>query len=98
MEDAEGILEGLEMLIEAIKARRPEAELTLMGVLPRRDKEAEVKDLNKLYKALAKEKGIRYADPGKALLIKGGKIDESLFTDGLHPNEKGYSLIAPWFN
>ena len=98
MEDAEGIMEGLDMLIEAIKARRPEAELTLMGVLPRRDKEAEVKELNKLYKALAKEKGIRYADPGKALLIKGGKIDESLFTDGLHPNEKGYSLIAPWFN
>ena len=24
-----------------------------------------------------------------------GEIDEYLFTDGLHPNDTGYSLIAP---
>lgn len=96
--DTDAIMTGMEVLIKAIRDRRPEAELTLMGVLPRRGKEAQIKDLNKLYKALAKEMGIGYADPGKALLQKGGKIDESLFTDGLHPNEKGYSLIAPWFN
>lgn len=28
------------------------------------------------------------------LLQQDGKIDESCFTDGLHPNEKGYGLIV----
>ena len=40
---------------------------------------------------------VAYADPGKRLLVKGGKIDETLFTDGLHPNEEGYRRIAPAF-
>ena len=57
-EDSEDIMKGLSMLIDAIAVRRPEAELTLMAVLPRRGKEAQIKDLNKLYKAMAKEKGI----------------------------------------
>ena len=96
-EDSEDIMKGLSMLIDAIAVRRPEAELTLMAVLPRRGKEAQIKDLNKLYKAMAKEKGIGFADPGKVLLTRDGKVDDSLFTDGLHPNEDGYSRIAPWF-
>lgn len=96
-DDATDIIEGMNHLIDAVSARRPEAELVLMAVLPRRGKEADVKELNKQYKALAKAKGIRFADPGKTLILKGGKIDESLFTDGLHPNEEGYSRIAPYF-
>jgi lysophospholipase L1-like esterase len=69
----------------------------MMGVLPRRNKEKDVKSLNKEIKEMAKRMGVRYEDPGKTLLQKDGKIDESLFTDGLHPNEAGYRLIQPWF-
>jgi lysophospholipase L1-like esterase len=93
----EQIIYGLERLIEAIRVRRPEAELVMMGILPRRNKEKDVKSLNKEIKEMAKRMGVRYEDPGKALLQKDGKIDESLFTDGLHPNEAGYRLIQPWF-
>lgn len=93
----EEIMEGLRYVIEAIRSRRPEAEITLMGILPRRDGEDRVRNINKLYKALAKETGIRYSDPGRELLSKG-RIDETLFKDGLHPNEAGYKLIAPYFN
>jgi lysophospholipase L1-like esterase len=35
-----------------------------------------------------------FINPGKVLLKSDGKIDESLFSDGLHPNEKGYSLLG----
>jgi hypothetical protein len=93
----EQIIYGLERLIEAIRVRRPEAELVMMGILPRRNKEKDVKSLNKEIKEMAKRMGVRYEDPGKTLLQKDGKIDESLFTDGLHPNEAGYRLIQPWF-
>jgi lysophospholipase L1-like esterase len=42
--------------------------------------------------------GVRFGNPGKNLLLKGGKkIDESLFTDGLHPNEDGCKRIADDF-
>ena len=46
---------------------------------------------------MAKRNKIKYLDPGKELLGKGGKIDESLFGDGLHPNAEGYRRIARYF-
>ena len=93
----EDIIKGLSMVIDAIRYRRPEAELRLMGIFPCRNREARVKGLNVLIKKLAKEKGLRFADPGKVFLMKNGKIDESFFTDGLHPNEEGYGLLAPHY-
>jgi lysophospholipase L1-like esterase len=68
-----------------------------MGIFPRRDREARIKGLNKLLKKTAKEAGAGFNDPGQVFLRKG-KIDESLFLDGLHPNEAGYELIAPYYN
>ena len=32
--------------------------------------------------------------PGTKLLQEDGKINESLFSDGLHPNEEGYKRIV----
>lgn len=96
-ENFEDITEGIKWLLTAIKERQPDAEITLMGLLPRRNREAEVKDLNKMLKVLAKEMKTNFADPGRKLLLKNGKIDESLFTDGLHPTNEGYRLIAPYF-
>jgi lysophospholipase L1-like esterase len=67
-----------------------------MGIFPRRDREARVKELNKLLSRTAREVGVSFADQGKVFL-KGRKIDESLFVDGLHPNEAGYECIAPYY-
>ena len=54
------------------------------------------KDEGKI-KTLAEELKIEFADPGKRLLDKKGKILESYFTDGLHPNADGYKIIAEDF-
>ena len=44
---------------------------------------------------MVETEGYEFANPGTALLLQDGKIDESLFIgDGLHPNNKGYELIA----
>jgi lysophospholipase L1-like esterase len=93
----EEIVEGIAHLLAVIKHRRPEAEVFLMGIFPRRDREARIKGLNKLLKETAKEAGVRFDDPGQVFLKKK-KIDESLFLDGLHPNVAGYELIAPYYN
>ncbi len=93
----EQITAAIEKIIETIAARRPEAEIIVMGVLPRRDLEKRVKGLNKEISRMAKKNKVKYLDPGKELLGKGGKIDESLFGDGLHPNAEGYRRIAQYF-
>ena len=35
-----------------------------------------------------------FKNPGTKLLQEDGKINESLFSDGLHPNEEGYKQIV----
>ncbi len=88
------ILEGMELLLNAIKARQPGADILLLGLYPRRQQEERVAGLNLKYASLAGKLNVRYADPGINLLKPDGKIDESLFTDGLHPNSEGYRRLA----
>ena len=37
---------------------------------------------------------VQYVDFGDPFLNREGKVNESLFIDGLHPNAKGYRLLA----
>ena len=96
--DAE-IITGLKLLIQAIKVRQPNAELVLMGILPRRDQEERVENLNEQIKSLASELNIKYNYIGDIFLKEDKKIEESLFSDGLHPNKAGYlkmrSVLLP---
>jgi lysophospholipase L1-like esterase len=91
----EEILEGLRLLVQEIKQRQPLAKITLVGILPRRDREARIHVLNQRINKLTEEEGVNYLSIGNALLNKEGKIDETLFRDGLHPNKEGYDKIAP---
>lgn len=93
----EELLAGIRQLAEAIRVRRPEARLKLVGLFPRRGKEAFVQELNVALANLATGMGLEFRNPGTALLLENGKIDEALFTDGLHPNEKGYEKVVAGF-
>ncbi|GHB61346.1 SGNH/GDSL hydrolase family protein [Persicitalea jodogahamensis] len=90
----EEILTGWRLLIDAIRQRQPTATLTMVGVYPRRQQEKRVQELNQRLAALTQEMGVKYLDSGKVLLKADGTIDESLFTDGLHPNEEGYRRLS----
>ncbi len=92
------ILSGLEMVINAVKARQPKARLLLLGLFPRVDKEERMRNLNTEIAALATSKNVDYADIGVVLLDKDNKIDASLFSDGLHPNAKGYRKVGKKLN
>jgi lysophospholipase L1-like esterase len=88
------IIEGLKLLVQAVKVRQPATEILLSGLLPRRAMEKRVKLLNKAISELASQTQVRFINPGKLLLNNTGNIDESLFGDGLHPNEAGYQNLA----
>ena len=88
------IIKGLEELIEAIRIRQPKSGILMIGILPRRGKEDQVESLNLKISQLADLENIKYRNIGSSLLLEDGRIDELLFTDGLHPNSKNYSIIA----
>ncbi|MCW5516374.1 SGNH/GDSL hydrolase family protein [Muriicola sp. Z0-33] len=87
------IINGLELLLKAIRARQPNAELNLLGLLPRRNQEDRVANLNIRIAYLAQELDLVYADLGTKFLDKNDTINESLFSDGLHPNQAGYLVL-----
>lgn len=94
MNTEEEIVEGLRFLLAAIRERQPQAEIKVIAILPRRDGEEKVANLNKKIEEMVKKEGYKFTDAGASLLLKSGKLDESFFHDGLHPNEKGYKKIA----
>ena len=92
----EEIVEGILGLAQLIRERQPQAQLHIIKIYPRRDQEGRVAQLNELLAArLPHDNMIDITDATAKLLLPdgSGKIDESLFRDGLHPNEKGYSRI-----
>ncbi len=95
MNSDEEIITGLGYVVDAIKAKQPKAKVHMIGIYPRRDQEAKVVRINLMIEQMAELYNVSFTDPGKLLLTDDGKIDETLFADGLHPNEKGYDLLAP---
>lgn len=91
----EEILEGLKMLVEAIKIRQPKSEIFLMGLLPRRKYEERIAKLNLQIAQVAGTANVTYGDLGVIFLNAEGTLEESLFSDGLHPNAAGYQKLSP---
>jgi lysophospholipase L1-like esterase len=92
--DAE-ILEGLDLLMRAIQTRQPDAILSVAGILPRRGGELRVCALNEGIERLTYNiPKVQYVDFGQLFLGEDQGIDESLFTDGLHPNAAGYARLG----
>ena len=91
----EEIVAGLKQLVEAVQLRQPGTGILLSGIFPRRDMEKRVAGINAAIQKLALAKKATYINPGRVFLKSSGKIDENLFSDGLHPNAAGYSKLAP---
>jgi len=92
------IIKGLQFLLKAIKEKQPAANILLMGILPRKGMEQRVANLNNGLSKIKLDTKTQFADAGKLFLKNDSKIDESLFSDGLHPNEKGYQKLGEFIN
>jgi len=90
----EEIIEGIKYLIGAIRQHQPSAEILLSGIYPRRNNEQRVATLNAGLAVMARGIEVKFIDPGVVLLNPDKKIDERLFSDGLHPNEEGYEKLG----
>lgn len=94
LDSDENIVRGLRFLLKQINIRQPKAKIKVVGLLPRRAVEDHVRTINKRIAEMVLVEGYHYLDVGDLLLLENGKIDESLFLDGLHPNETGYEKIV----
>ena len=90
----ENIAKGVKFLLDEIRYRQPEARIKFIGIYPRVGQEERVITMNRAIQAAIEPAGYEFCDCGARLLGKDGKIDASLFQDGLHPNEKGYQRIV----
>lgn len=90
----EEIVSGLSFLLQQIRKRKPEAQITLIGILPRKGKEDRVQQLNSKIKKMTAEGHYRFVDFA-ASFLSGKEINSSLFiSDGLHPNNEGYNVLG----
>ena len=94
LDSEEDIVKGIKFLLSEIRVRQPKADIKVVGLLPCRNQEHQVKSINKQLKRIAERDAYFYSDPGRLLLLDNGCIDECLFTDGTHLNEKGYNRIV----
>ena len=93
----EEIVSGIIGLVNLIQEKQPRAHLHVLAVYPRKGLEPRIAELNALLKSkLAVSDKVDLVDLTSQFLLKdgNGKIDESLFSDGLDPNEAGYGRIA----
>lgn len=94
MNTNEEIITGLKLLVSAIKQRQPKAGILLSGILPRANQEKRIVTINQGIMQMAGEEQVQFINPGTVLLKEDATIDNSLFTDGLHPNATGYNKLA----
>jgi lysophospholipase L1-like esterase len=88
------IVEGLQFLIKAIHHKQPAAQILLMGILPRKGMEERIVHLDKIIANKITGTKINHANAGILFLKKDKKINEALFSDGLHPNAAGYEMLG----
>jgi len=99
-DDAKSIAEGIELIVQKIRAKCPTSKILLLAVFPRNkpaDKPAQmdtIKQVNTTIAKLADGKMIRFLDLDGKFLGPDGKVPAGIMPDFLHPNEKGYQIWA----
>lgn len=89
------IAAGIHRLSLLLHDRQPQARLHVVKLLPRTDAPAEVAAVNEaLDRALTPAPWLNVVDVTARFTHPDGTIDESLFSDGLHPNKRGYELLG----
>ncbi|WP_157262399.1 SGNH/GDSL hydrolase family protein [Pedobacter sp. PACM 27299] len=88
------ILQGLKTLLKTIRYKQHNAKIVVVGILPRKGMELRIAKLNPLIARIAAGKDLKFIDASAVFLNPKKQIDESLFSDGLHPNATGYERLG----
>lgn len=97
-EPAPEIAEGIKAILDEIKKQQPQAQILLLGIFPRGEKETDagrVRNVN-VNQLIKKFNGgvVHYLDIGAKFLQPDGTMSKEIMPDFLHPGAKGYSIWA----
>ncbi|MGQ7856735.1 SGNH/GDSL hydrolase family protein [Pedobacter sp. WC2501] len=94
----EEIVQGLAFLAEQIRLRKPDATIYVGGILPRKDQFKRLSQLNESIKIMTSAAHLKFFDFSTSFLDNGLPKRDLFLSDGLHPNEAGYSILGAQFN
>lgn len=89
--------EKMKAFLKLVRKKQPRAKILLIGVLPRKEQHSPelVEETNGLYEKLADNKTVFFVNAGTAILGDDGRhAAPECLSDVVHPNTRGYDLIA----
>ena len=91
------VVDGIRACLQRIRAKTPEAKITLMALLPCRNPAShpdrlKVLHINDGLAALAKEAQVDFLDLGAKFVDAAGNIPVALMSDAVHPTLAGYQI------
>ncbi|MEP2776256.1 MAG: sulfatase/phosphatase domain-containing protein [Luteolibacter sp.] len=91
--------DGIRLIVELLRDRKPDAEILLLSVFPRgenpEDPLRKINDgINDIIKDLADGEKIHWLDMSDVFLDENGVLPKAIMPDSLHPKEEGYRLWA----
>jgi len=94
----ENVARGVASIVDAVRAKLPNAVIVLNGLFPRGDPNdplrAKAADVNARLAQLADGAHVRWLDAGPGFLTADGTINAMLMPDKLHPSPEGYGVWA----
>jgi lysophospholipase L1-like esterase len=99
---AEDVGQGVQAIVDQLRAKAPEAKLVLMGITPRNDSTAggatalmpTIDKINARIEKFADGESIVYLNINNKLADGEGKLFDGLTEDGLHLSMAGYQMWA----
>ncbi len=98
-DSAEGIAKGIQLIVETVRAKQPQAKILLLAVFPRGEKASpnpsrdKLKEVNAMIAKLDND-NIHFLDIGEKFLQPDGSISKEIMPDSLHLSEAGYQIWA----
>jgi len=98
-ESAEEIADGVEAIVDQLRAKLPETKVLILAIFPRGatpdDRRRRVNEAaNKLIAPLAERDMVYFLDINEAFLDDDGTLPKDIMPDLLHPNATGYRIWA----
>lgn len=90
---------GIKKILQELQQRLPKTKILLLAIFPRDEKpDGDLRkinnEINRIIKSYGDNKKVFFADVNSVFLTKEGVLPKELMPDLLHPNEKGYEVLA----